>query len=219
MADRYFIITGTGRIGTQWLAGMLSQCPGCICPWEPFNSATWGTGLQEWSALDAEVVGMASVHARHLVKEITEIAEPVWIFGWRDPLETVWSVMQRHARHGWSVRTAAPWVFGVTESALQMCMEACATVGQASFADYTKPEGFADLAKSLGLEVPDGIKYLEPQNTTKQYLQERPGLSVVRPPSEWRDAERAYVWDVVRSFPLVAAAYASLDIKEAPDAD
>lgn len=202
--QRYFVITGTGRCGTQWLARMLKQHPDCYCRWEPFRPQGWPYRFDDWRNVQKPVVGMASVFSRFFVREIEDAVHPQWAMVWRDPIEVTWSQMQRIT--GRALRELAEYIWGGQEAVLRQMEQRGIETQHWAFEHIVKGRGFAGFAASLGLDHP--WEHLPPANTAEQNLRDLQHIKPYPKPEQWAPADRAHIRDLVSSLPRVSAAYA-----------
>lgn len=229
----YFIITGAGRIGSTWLAGVLNQHPDCFCRHESFRPPTWPDAFEVWRHADARFVGDVNGHARFVLMQINDSVAPQWFFCWRDPLALIHSIIARGGsafnwRHRvftrssfwFKLRIVSTWVFGDMEVMLGKAMKANIPMQHWHFDHYTTSEGVLDLAGQIGLHfetLPDLSVF---RNTYQNPQRGRLGLlpkwmqHLIKPiPKDvphyrqWSPAEQQAVLEVVDALPLVSQAY------------
>jgi len=230
---RYFIITGMGRTGTTWLAGIFNQHPDCFCTHEAFRPPTWPDAYEKWKNTDAPIVGDVNSHARFVIEQIDNDIHPLWIFCWRNPLELIHSIIARGGsafnwRHRvftrssfwFKLRIVSTWVFGDIEVMLNKAEKFKINATHWHFDHYKTQEGVLEMAEYIGLDFEAPPDFDVFKNTHKNPQRGRLGLlpkflqQIIKPIpknvphyKQWSDQEKRAILGVVDSLPAVSKAY------------
>jgi hypothetical protein len=161
--QKRFIITGSMRSGSKWLASMFQNnvvAPHVDVRHEAF-SHDFPAEIVRWQAGPDGVYG--SVGHDHIAMPILHRAlNPTWVFIWRDPLETVLSMLgawRKSARMPQAGEIAHRMfdVFAVWNTSLMLAEQLSIEPTHWYFDWYIKPKGFRALAASLDLELKDEL--------------------------------------------------------------
>lgn len=208
MTQQRFIITGQMRSGTKWLASMLRNnvvAPHVDVTHEAFDQ-DFPAEIVRWQTGPEGVYGSVG-HAHVLMPVLHRALNPTWLFIWRDPLETVLSMLGAWRRRPGRLPSSGKMavrvfqIYAAWNTALLLAEKLDIELTHWYFDDYITPKGFRRLAASLNLELKDKLVdseiaefHMTPEKM-KVYPEDCPQLLL------------DYVTEMMDYFPRVARAF------------